>query len=235
MQVNAAQTCPQEQGWRDTLCARTLPCAWTHLPTQTTVCSKSCVTALLCVHSPVFIHSPLFYTQPPHVNTAPPCIHSPPVYTQPPRVYPASPCIPSPSPCIEVFLAPMHRFQGLAWTPVCTAVTGTHRHTAKQGHRYMGAHTCTLGTYPPRGPRDCETSSNLTAGHAQARPAAQGPQTSLLSLLGSSLGGLCPAWQAPPLSSPSDSHCGRMPLRAGVCMPLCPSTLPRGCLFLRRG
>lgn len=145
--------------------------------------------------------------------------NSPAVYTQPPAQ-----CIHSPSPCIKAFLAPMHRFQGLAWTPVCTAVTGTHRHTAKQGHRYMGAHTCMPGTYPPRDPCDRKTSPSLTAGHTQARPAAQGPQTSLLSLLGSSLGGLlvglCPALQAPPLSSPSDSRCGRMPLRAGVCISL---------------
>lgn len=196
------------QGWRDPLCARTLPCAWTHLPTQTMVYPESCITAPLSIHSPHRL-----YTAPPVLYTAPPCIHSP-------------------SPCIQAFLAPMHRFQGLAWTPVCTAVTGTHRHTAKQGYRYMGAHTRMPGAYPPRGPRDWKTSPNLTAGHTQARPAAQGPQTTLLSLLGSSLGGLpvglCPALQAPPLSSPSDSRCGRMPLRAGVCMSLCPSTLPRG-------
>lgn len=105
-------------------------------------CTQSCITALLSIHSPR-------------------------VYTQPPHVYTAPLCIPSPSPCIQVFLAPMHGFQGLAWTPVCTAVTGTHRHTAKQGRRYMGAHTCTPGTYPPRGPCDWETSPNLTAGHAR--------------------------------------------------------------------
>lgn len=196
-----------------------------------------CENPSMCMHPPaytdhgvprVLYNSPTVYTQPPPFIHSPSCfIHSP-----LPRVYTAPPCIHSPSPCMQAFLAPMHRFQGLAWTLVCTAVTGTHRHTAKQGYRYMGAHTCMPGAYPPRGPCDWKTSPNLTAGHIQARPAAQGPQTTLLSLLGSSLGGLpvglCPTLQAPPLSSPSDSRCGRMPLRTGVCMSLCPSTLPRG-------
>ncbi|CAN0569927.1 unnamed protein product [Rangifer tarandus platyrhynchus] len=170
----------------------------------------------------VLYNSPAVYTQPPCFIPSPPCKHSPPMYTQHPHVYPAP---------HHVYRYSLHQctdsrdLHGYQCAQLSQAPTDI---TAKQGHRYMGAHTCMLGTYPPRGPRDWETSPNLTAGHAQARPAAQGPQTSLLSLLGCSLGGLCPAWQAPPLSSPSDSHCGRMPLRAGVCMPLCPSTLPRG-------
>lgn len=86
---------------------------------------RVCITAPLSIHSPsCFIHSPS------------------PVYTQPPRVYTAL-AMYAGIPCTNA------RFKGLAWTLVC-CVTGTHRHTAKQGYRYPWEHThaCLVHTHP---------------------------------------------------------------------------------------
>lgn len=152
------------------------------------------------VHAPTYLNhgvprsqhnSPTVYTQPLLFYTQPPPrVYTAPVYTQPLLMYAGIPCTNAQIP----------------GTTMDTGVHSCHRHPQTYSQTGIQVHGSThmhAWYIPTQGPCDWKTSPNLTAGHTQARPAAQGPPTTLLSLLGVLPGvgfrwGCVPTLQAPP-------------------------------------